>query len=174
MMHRQMVSIDFLLYMSIICYIEAIFPTLMRWITFYLVFMIPYSTQAIGFSMINHYLYSQFTFWFERILKVFHHFWYHGQLHMTLFEIETNHIRFHLESIDGLLNWVFMRQFFFTIVVFQSNCDVHPLSFMFEISWQRIYLRYGKLYAHTFRGLYHDVLFLFFYDIYSCLFHLTF
>ena len=53
---------------------------------------------------------------------------------MTLLGTEVNPIRFHLEKFDGLPSQEFMRRFVFAIVVFLSNCDVHLLSFMFEIS----------------------------------------
>ena len=152
----------------------GIFLTLMRWIVLCLVFMIPYSTQGINISMISYCFRSQFTSWFKHILQLFHDLWYCGWLHMTLFEIEMDHIRFHPKSIDGLPNQEFMRRYIFAIVVFQLNNYVHLLSFMFEISWQGIYLRYKEIYVYTSWDLYHDVLFLSHYDICSCLFHLTF
>ena len=152
----------------------GIYLTLMRWIVLSLVFMIPYSTQGFGISLISYYFRSQPASWFEHILQLSHDLWYCVWLHMTLLETGMDHIRFHLENIDGLPSQEFMRWFVFAIVVFQLNYDVHLLSFMFEISWQGIYLRYKDIYVYTSWDLYHDVLFLSHYDICSCLFHSTF
>ena len=146
----------------------------MRWIVLCLVFMIPYSTQGIDISMISYCFHNQFTSWFEHYLQLFHDLWYFGWLHMTLLETEMDHIRFHLESIDGLPNQEFMRWFVFTVIVLFSNCDVYLLSFMFEINWQGIYLKHKNICVYTSWDLYHNVLFLSHHDICSYLFHSTF
>ena len=54
---------------------------------------------------------------------------------MNLLETKTDHIKFHLESINGLPSQVFVRRFVFSIFILQSNYDVHLLGFMFEIGW---------------------------------------
>ena len=124
----------------------------MRWMALCLVFMILYSTWEIGVSIISFWFRSQFISLYEHILQ-FHNLWYCDWLHTTLLEIETDPIRFHPESIDGLPCQEYMRRFVFAIVVLLSNYDVHLLSFIFEISWQGIYLRYEEICIYFSRRL---------------------
>ena len=98
----------------------------------------------ISFSFCSH-----FISLYEHILQFFFHDkWYCSWLHMTLLRTEMDPISFHPESIDGLPCQEFMRRFVFAIVVLLSNCDVHLLRFMFEISWQGIYLKYEEIYVY--------------------------
>ena len=146
----------------------------MRWMALCLVFVVLYSTQGIDVSMINFCFIANLSPYMSTFFSIFHDLWYCGWLHMTLLRTEMYPIRFHPESIDGLPCQEFMRRFVFAIVVLLSNCDVHLLSFMFEISWQGIYLKYEEIYVYTSRDLCHDVLLLSHYDVCNCLFHLTF
>ena len=124
----------------------------MRWMALYLVFMIHYSTWGIDVSMISFCFRSKFICLYEHILQ-FYNLWYCDLLHITLLKTKMDPIRFHLESIDGLPCQEFMRRFVFAIVVLLSNYDVHLLSFIFEINWQGIYLKYEEIYVYTSRPL---------------------
>ena len=114
--------------------------------------------------MISFCFRSKFICLYEHILQ-FYKLWYCDLLRITLLETKMDPIRFHPESIDRLPCQEFMRGFVFAIVVLLSNYDVHLLSFIFEISWQGIYLKYEEIYVYTSRDLCHEVLLLSHYDI---------
>ena len=88
----------------------------MSWKTLWFVFMTLYSTQGIDVSMISFCFRSHFISLYEHILQ-FYNLWYCDWLHTTLLETEMDRIRFHPESIDGLLCQELMRWFVFAIVV---------------------------------------------------------
>ena len=155
-----MVCIDFLLHVRIICYTGA-YSSLWwdGWLcALYLWFPILHRGLMSSWSVFA--FVASLSPYMSTFFSFFHYLWYCGWLHMTLLGTEMDPIGFHPESIDGLPCQEFMRRFVFSIVVLLSNCDVHLLSFMFEINWQGIYLKYEEIYVYTSRDLCHDVLLL--------------
>ena len=155
-MHGWVVCINYLLHVRIICYIGAYFSL---WWDGWLCALYLWFSTLHGRLMS---LWSVFDFVasLSPYMSTFFSFIICDWLHTTLLEIETDPTRFHPKSIDGLPCQEFMRRFVFAIVVLLSNCDVHLLSFMFEINWQGIYLKYEEIYVYTSRDLCHDVLLL--------------
>ena len=122
----------------------------MRWMALCLVFMILYSTWGIDVSIISFCFRSQFISLYEHILQ-FYNLWYCDWLHTTLLETEMDRIRFHPESIDGLLCQEFMRWFVFAIVVLLQimMCICWALSLrsltrnLFEI-WRKLCIYFSR------------------------------
>ena len=172
-MHGWMVCINYSLHVRIICYTGVYFSL---WGDGWLCALYLWLSILHGRLMS---LWSVFVFvaslspYMSTFLQ-FYNLWYCDWLHTTLLEIEMDPTRFHPKSIDGLPCQEFMRWFVFAIVVLLSNYDVHLLRFIFEISWQGIYLRYEEICVYTSRDLWHEVLLLSYYDVCSCLFHWTF
>ena len=115
-MHGQMVCINYLLHVRIICYTGAYFS--LWWDGWLCALYLWFSILHGGLMS----LWSVFAFvaslspYMSTFLQ-YYNLWYCDWLHTTLLETEMDRIRFHPESIDGLPCQEFMRWFDFAIVV---------------------------------------------------------